>query len=53
MQTAQPAQPLEPVEISEDDLAEIEMDNLIDKLRDESGLNDDEVEDENNIIDII
>jgi len=53
IQTAQPAQPLEPVEISEDDLAEIEMDNLIDKLRDESGLNDDEVEDENNIIDII
>ena len=53
MQTAQPAQPLEPVEISEDDLAEIEMDNPIDKLRDESGLNDDEVEDENNIIDII
>ena len=53
IQTAQPAQPLEPVEISEDDLAEIEMDNPIDKLRDESGLNDDEVEDENNIIDII
>lgn len=53
IQTAQAAQPLEPVEISEDDLAEIEMDNLIDKLRDESGLNDDEVEDENNIIGII
>lgn len=52
IQTAKPAQPLEPVEISEEDLAEIEMDNLIDKLRDESGLND-EVEDENNIVDIV